>query len=512
MRYLPTGAQMKAADLYTIEHIGIPSMVLMERAALQVVETLEREMLDLSKVLVVCGSGNNGGDGYAVARLLHLKGVHVEILFAGKDTSRSAENRKQKEIAEFYQIPVVEEIQEKSYSVIVDAIFGTGLKREIEGTYYDLISLLNQKTGVKVSVDIPSGIHDTTGKVMGTAFRADITVAIAFAKRGLVLYPGTLYAGKITIGEIGITKEALSQEERYTYGFEMGDLKSLFPKRQPNSHKGSYGKVLLVVGSKGMSGAAFLSAKAAYAVGAGLVQIYTAEENRVILQQLLPEAIITTYTEYDEKQLDRLLSWADVVGIGSGLGKSDIAVQIVEQTLKETEVPCIVDADALNIIAEHRAWLEDVGCLKYENNLDEADWQKSKKEIIFTPHMKEMARLLDCTISDLAEERISILTEFVSKYPIVCALKDARTLVAKQNKNLYINLSGNAAMAKAGSGDVLTGIITGVVAQKVKAYEAACLGVYLHGLAGDAAKVEKGSYSVLASDIINGIGEVLKEV
>ncbi|MBQ8558835.1 MAG: NAD(P)H-hydrate dehydratase [Tyzzerella sp.] len=510
MRYLPTGEQMRKADSYTIEQIGLPSMVLMERAALQVVEKLEREKLDLSKVLVVCGSGNNGGDGYAVARLLHLKGIHVEILFAGKDTSRSAENRKQKEIAEFYQIPVVEEIQEKEYSVIVDAIFGTGLKREIEGNYYDIISLLNQKTGIKVSIDIPSGIHDTSGAVMGIAFRADYTVAIAFAKRGSVLYPGAQYVGKIVIGDIGITKESLSQEERFTYGFEKEDLKFLFPKRQPDSHKGSYGKVLLVVGSKGMSGAAFLSAKASYAVGAGLVQIYTAEENRVILQQLLPEAIITTYTEYDEKQLAELLSWADVVGIGSGLGKSDTAVQIVRQTLRDTKAPCVVDADALNIIAEYRVWLEDIcGQTEWKQNMG---LQNSKRDIIFTPHMKEMARLLDSSVSELAEQRIPILTEFVSQYPVVCVLKDARTLVAKQDENLYVNLSGNAAMAKAGSGDVLTGIITGIVAQRVEACKAACLGVYLHGLAGDAAKEEKGSYSVLASDIIDSISDVLKEI
>lgn len=500
MKYLPTGEQMRNADLFTIEHIGIPSMVLMERAALQVVETLEREKLDLTKVLVVCGSGNNGGDGYAVARLLHLKGIHVEIFFVGREASRSTENRIQKGIAEFYQIPVVEEIEKKEYSVIIDAVFGTGLKRAIEGAYYDAISLLNQKTGIKVSVDIPSGIHDTSGKVMGIAFQADITVAIAFAKRGLVLYPGAQYAGKIVVVDIGITKEALLQEERFTYGFEKEDLKSSFPKRQPNSHKGSYGKVLLVVGSKGMSGAAFLSAKAAYAVGAGLVQIYTTEENRMILQQLLPEAIITTYTEYDETQLNQLLSWADVVGIGSGLGKSETSVQIVAQTLKEANVPCVVDADGLNIIAEHRAWLDDTG------------WRKNGGKIIFTPHMREMARLLDCTVSELVEERIPVLTEFVSKYPVVCALKDARTLVAKQDKNLYVNLSGNASMAKAGSGDVLTGMIAGIAAQKAEAYDAACLGVYLHGLAGDVAKKQKGSYSVLASDIITGISEVLKEI
>lgn len=493
MQCLPTGAQMREADAYTINQIGLPSMVLMERAALQVVEHLERR--NLTKVLVVCGSGNNGGDGYAVARLLHLKGHDVEIFFAGNEESRSEENRRQKDIAEYYKIPIVEQLVDKNYSVIVDAIFGTGLKREISGAYYDVISSLNAMSGLKVAIDIPSGIHDTTGKVMGIAFKADITVAIAFTKLGLVLYPGCEYAGDILDSDIGITEDALPKEEIMAYRYTPNDLNEKFPKRKPNSHKGSYGRVLLIAGSKGMAGAALLCAKAVYEVGAGLVQIYTSEDNRVILQESLPEAIISTYNEYDEKQLQQLLSWADVVGIGCGLGKSSTSVQIVKQTMENAECPCVVDADALNIISEHMAWL---------NN--------SKHETILTPHMKEMSRLLNCSVNELAEDRVSILTEFVSNYPVTCVLKDARTLVATQGKHLYVNMSGNAAMAKAGAGDVLTGIITGVVAQKAECHEAASLGAYLHGIAGLVARDKKGKYSVLASDIIDGIGEVLKQI
>lgn len=505
MKYLPTGAQMREADSYTIQKLGMPSMVLMERAALCVVEAMERERFDLSRVLVVCGPGNNGGDGYAVARLLHEKGYDVETLFVGKEESRSEDNRKQKEIAEKYGVLEASNAAEKEYSVVVDAVFGTGLARNLEGRFYDVISMLNQKKARKVSIDIPSGIQDTTGEIMGIAFQADMTVAIAFIKRGLVFYPGHLYAGKIVTGQIGIPEEALPKESIMSYGYEPEDLKMCFPKRIPNSHKGTYGKVLLIAGSSGMCGAAYLNARAAYAVGAGLVQIYTVEENRIILQQLLPEAIITTYEAFEETELNRLLNWADVVGIGSGLGQSETAEKLVEYTMKHALCPCVADADALNILSEHLSWIS--------KNPGEADGAKSvSRQMVLTPHLKEMARLLDCTVRELTEERIPMLEAFVSEYPVICALKDARTLVAGEGEQLYMNLSGNAAMAKAGSGDVLTGIIAGLLAQKPEAYSAACLGVYLHGLSGDAAKQEKGSYSVLAGDLIDGIGKVLKEL
>ena len=190
MIYLPTGEQMRRADLYTIEEIGVPSMVLMERAALEVVRCMEEEQLDFRKVLVVCGSGNNGGDGYAIARLLHLKGHDVTIFFAGNSQKRSEENAQQAKIAAHYEIPVITNLDTEEYSVIIDALFGTGLKREITGHYREILCSVNQMTGEKVAVDLPSGIHDTTGAQMGIAFCADLTVAIAFPKRGLFLQEG----------------------------------------------------------------------------------------------------------------------------------------------------------------------------------------------------------------------------------------------------------------------------------------------------------------------------------
>ena len=494
MIYLPTGEQMRRADLYTIEEIGVPSMVLMERAALEVVRCMEEEQLDFRKVLVICGSGNNGGDGYAIARLLHLKGHDVTIFFAGNSQKRSEENAQQAKIAAHYEIPVITNLGTEEYSVIIDALFGTGLKREVTGHYREVLCSVNQMAGKKVAVDLPSGIHDTTGARMGIAFCADLTVAIAFPKRGLFLQEGNVCAGKILTGDIGISSETFS-EGTVTFGYEKQDLFLGFPKRKKNSHKGSYGKVLMIAGSKGMSGAAYLSAKAAYAVGAGLVQIYTHEENRVILQQLLPEAIITTYDTFDSEQLEKLIQWADLIGIGCGLGKSDTAERVMEYTLKRALVPCVVDADGINILSKHMEWIEETNAL-----------------IVLTPHMKEMSRMLQCSVRELIEQRMEKLHAFVERYKVVCVLKDARTLVAKEHRNTYLNLSGNAAMAKAGSGDVLAGVIVGILAQQCEPYTSACLGVFLHGLAGDMARDKKGAYSVLASDLVAEISSVLKNI
>ncbi|MDD3402191.1 MAG: NAD(P)H-hydrate dehydratase [Hespellia sp.] len=495
MRYLPNGSQMREGDLYTIEHIGIPSMVLMERAALATVHVMEEENVNLSDVLIVCGSGNNGGDGFAIARLLNERGRKVTVTFVGAEKSLSEQAREQMQILEHLEIPVLDAIPEKGYSAILDAVFGVGLGREIEGHYKDVVEELNRTEGYKVAVDIPSGIDAATGNILGTAFHADLTVSYAFEKMGTVLFPGAAYAGKVVPVVIGIPDQALAQYQNeivYTYNTE--DLKTILPERKANSHKGSYGRVLMITGSKGMSGAAYLSAKAAYVSGSGLVQIYTTEDNREILQRMLPEAIITTYTSFDKKQLAELLKWADVAAIGSGLGQSEISEDLLIETVKYCEVPLVIDADGLNLLAEHIGLLKHVLC-----------------DVILTPHMKEMSRLLGCSVKELQEKRFDLLKDFVTKYPVTCALKDARTFVMTANKAPYLNTSGNAAMAKAGSGDVLTGVTAAMLAQGKAPQEAGAAAVYLHGIAGDMARDKKGCYGVLARDLIAGIADICEE-
>lgn len=511
MRYLPDGSSMQKADNYTIQELGVPSMVLMERAALAAVEEMERASMDFGRTLVVCGSGNNGGDGFAIARILKERGYDPTVLFVGKESSLSNDCRTQKQIAENYGVKIVTELAEAEYSkagkecatedgtacgysVVVDAVFGVGLNREITGRYREVIEWMNALPGRKAAVDIPSGISSATGEVLGIAFWAELTVTFVCEKLGCVLYPGAEYAGKTVVKDIGISRQIFERQRDICYTYEREDLSTLLPKRKANSHKGTYGKVLMITGSKGMSGAAYLSAKAAYKTGAGLVRIYTAEENRTILQSLLPEAILSTYKEYEEEKLKGLLAWADVVCIGCGLGRSRLSEKLLTETLKKGTAPCVVDADGLNLLSVHPELLK-----------------KEERPFVFTPHMKEMAGLLGCSISELQANRFEMTREFTEAYGVVCALKDARTIVRKRNAPVFVNTSGNSAMAKAGSGDVLSGVIAGLLAQGCEPFRAAELGVYLHGCAGDVARERHGAYSVLAEDLIAGIEECMKQ-
>lgn len=493
MRYLPDGEQMKSADAYTIEQLGIPSLVLMERAALKVVEALYERKMDLAKVLIVCGSGNNGGDGFAMARLLHEKGICAEVLFAGKESSLSEECALQKKIAERIGISVFTDLPHREYTVVTDALFGVGLSREISGKYADIINWMNEQDCRKVAVDIPSGVCARTGRILGTAFRADLTVSMECVKLGCELFPGKACVGETVAAPIGINKDIFKDNTDVCFTYDKEELPLLLPKRSVDSHKGSYGKVLMITGSSGMAGACFLSAKAAYSAGAGLVQIYTAEENRQVIQQLLPEAVVSCYSGYDEAQLAGLLKWADVVCIGCGLGKSATSEQILIHTLKEADVPCVIDADGLNLLSGYTELLK-----------------RSSAPLILTPHMMEMSRLTGKSVEEIKTDRMEILRAFVGEYPVVCALKDSRTAVAQSGRQTFLNLAGNNAMAKAGSGDVLAGTITGLLAQRMGAFEGAALGVFIHACGGDEARKEKGAYSVLARNLTAGIENVLR--
>lgn len=502
MEYILNGAQMKAADTHMIQEVGIPSLVLMERAALACVSVMKKRGVDLSKALVVCGSGNNGGDGFAIARLLFEEGYAPEVVFAGRMESRSEETKLQMDILKKLGMSYGNCLPDREYSVIIDAVFGIGLTRPLEGKYKEIIEKMNAVRGVKVAVDIPSGISADTGQVLGTAFCADLTVTFAYRKRGHIFYPGSNYCGNVISMPIGIAGPELSENTNVIFSLNKEDVPRLLPKRQADSNKGTFGKVLLIVGSRGMSGAAYLSAKAAYAVGAGLIRIYTEESNRMILQQLLPEAVVTTYHGDDEEdalaKLDSLLVWADVTVIGCGLGMEAPGAALLRSVLENYSGPCVVDADALNILS---------GSKELKSLL-----KNTRAKCILTPHMKEMSRLTGISVDELKNRRTEILENYVEEYPVVCIMKDARTMAAKSRRQMYLNTSGNAALAKGGSGDVLAGMISGFLAQGISCFHAAVLSIYVHGLAGEAAGKKIGYRSVLARDIIDGIGETLKSL
>lgn len=496
MKYFLNSHQMKAADRYTIQEEGVPAVDLMERAAAGCIMVMEKEELDLSHPCVVCGSGNNGGDGFAIARILAEKGYPVQVFFVGTEAHCTEENRYQMRLLREKGVSIGNEYIPGEYSIIIDALFGVGLSREVIGRYYQIIQQMNQNKAVKFAVDIPSGISTDQGNVMGIAFRADYTVTFQTEKLGLALCPGREYAGKVMIADVGINTAKVIDRDDTAFTLESADYQKLLPDRPEDSNKGNFGKLLIIAGSKGMAGAAYLNAMAAYMAGAGLVQIYTPEENRVVLQSLLPEAIITAYDLYDQGELIRLLKWADTVCIGSGIGKSDKSRKILRTTMEYVQVPCLIDADGLNLIAEHQ---------KYMN-------ETILENLVITPHMKEMSRLLGTDVAELKARRLELMNDFVKRYPVTCILKDARTIVASSNEPIYINLSGNVAMAKAGSGDVLAGIVSGLMAQGMSCRDASILGTYLHGKAGDYARKDRGVYSVMARDLIEYLPDVFLEL
>lgn len=497
MQLWVNAAQMKAADQYTIQKLGVPSLELMEHAAQACVQVLEDEKVDLSHVCVVCGSGNNGGDGFAIARILQNNRYSVETFCVGNPEHYTEETQEQMHRLQecggkiTYGMP-----QEDSYSVIIDAVFGVGLSRKVEGRYRQVIEQMNRMRGTKFAVDIPSGLSATTGCILGCAFKADYTVTFQLKKIGLELSQGRTMAGRVIVPDIGISTDSICEDQEIVRTAGKDIYRKMLPDRPEDSNKGTYGRLLVIAGSKGMAGAAYLNAHAAYMTGAGLVRIYTFSDNREILQTLLPEAIITTYEEYNKEELLSLLTWADSVCIGSGLGMSRLSEKILKTVMEYVKVPCLIDADGLNLLAENNNYLN----------------QMAERRFVITPHMKEMSRLTGTPVEELKADRIQILKDFISRYRITCVLKDSRTLIASEEKGIRMNLTGNSAMAKAGSGDVLAGVISGWMVQGKEAEDAAELGTYIHGLSGDLAKFEKGVYSVMARDLIEYISKALMKL
>ena len=497
MQLWVNAAQMKAADQYTIQKLEVPSLELMEHAAQACVQVLEDEKVDLSHVCVVCGSGNNGGDGFAIARILQNNRYSVETFCVGNPEHYTEETQEQMHRLQecggkiTYGMP-----QEDSYSVVIDAVFGVGLSRKVEGRYRQVIEQMNRMRGTKFAVDIPSGLSATTGCILGCAFKADYTVTFQLKKIGLELSQGRTMAGRVIVPDIGISTDSICEDQEIVRTAGKDIYRKMLPDRPEDSNKGTYGRLLVIAGSKGMAGAAYLNAHAAYMTGAGLVRIYTSSDNREILQTLLPEAVITTYEEYNKEELLSLLTWADGVCIGSGLGMSRLSEKILKTVIEYVKVPCLIDADGLNLLAENKNYLN----------------QMAERRFVITPHMKEMSRLTGISVEELKADRIQILKDFSSRYRITCVLKDSRTLIASEEKGIRMNLTGNSAMAKAGSGDVLAGVISGWMVQGKEAEDAAELGTYIHGLSGDLAKFEKGVYSVMARDLIEYISKALMKL
>ena len=498
MKTIVNSGQMQFCDANTINYFKVPSMVLMERAALAVFEQIRTIAANQSRrVLLVCGNGNNGADGLAVARLLYLDGFEVttvQVHANDENCRRSKENQNQREILHAYQVVLYDAIPDADYDVVVDALFGIGLSRGPEGIYADFICRMNQISAYKIAIDMPSGVSADDGSLYPGYFQADLTVTFAYEKLGQVLYPGCEACGKVIAAQIGITDEGWLERKPDCFILDDSDMVHL-PKRPAYSNKGTFGKVLAVAGCKGMSGAAYFCAKAAYRMGCGLVKLYTEESNRIILQQQLPEALIETYGDaIDVQALKEALEWADVVLLGPGLGRSALSRQVAAQVLEHSRAPLVIDADGLNAVAQMHS-----------------SFHKLKSPVVITPHLGEMARLVGSSIAQIQKKLIETAEGFAKQEHVVCVLKDAHTVIACPDGRKYINISGNNALAKGGSGDLLAGIIAALLARKLEPGLAAALGAYLHGKAGSVAGRQLSNYGALATDILNTIPAVLAD-
>lgn len=490
MKYIVTGDEMKEYDNNTIAHQGIPALELMENAAQALVERIKNLNMVSAKILIVCGIGNNGGDGLALARLLSQADMEVKVCIVG-DCAKGTESFKvQKKRLDglpvcFITIENLLQSDEKEFDIVVDAIFGVGLSRDIKGEYAAIIEKCNALTAYKLAVDIPSGICANTGKVFGCAFYADCTVTFAFHKLGLCLYPGAEYAGEIHIAPIGITEKSFEDNPPHIFTYDEGPMEYL-PKRKKDGNKGTFGKVLVIAGFDTMAGAAVLCSRVVLQMGAGMVKVICAPENRNIIQGTVPEAMYGTINSLLES-----LTWADAVIIGPGLGKSKEVKALLEELLKTSKLPLVLDADALNLISED-AGLK--GLLKH--------YGETK---ILTPHVGELARLSGLSVKDVKDNMLNVAKNMAKEYHSIVVAKDARTFVTTYKAPAYINLTGNNGMATAGSGDVLAGMIGALLVQGADDFEAACTGVYLHGMAGDKARDIYTEYGVTASRLIENI-------
>jgi ADP-dependent NAD(P)H-hydrate dehydratase / NAD(P)H-hydrate epimerase len=514
MRVLNAG-QMRDADRKTIEEIGIPSLVLMENAGRQVVAAMEAvyESLTDLQVAVLCGRGNNGGDGFVVARTLHQRGVDVSVFVIGQIADIRGDARLNVEILGRLGLTVVEVADEQAWElhfseisacdVIVDAIFGTGLKTPLAGMLETVAADVNGSGIPVVAVDLPSGLSADTPEPIGDCVHASLTVTLGAPKLPLVLPPAEAHAGDVVIADIGIPAEVFESLDGPRIELLTRErMRETITPRASDAHKGDFGHVLVVAGSRGKTGAAHLAGAAALKSGAGLVTIATPRGCQAIVAALAAEYMTEAVDEtadgtIDLAAIDRVLDLpCDVIAVGPGLGRSPATVAFVHALVDRAGVPLVLDADALNAFADDPDRLAG----------------REGRDIIITPHPGEMARLVGLSTGDVQSGRIDVARQFATTHRTYVVLKGHRTIVATPEGHVFINPTGNAGMATGGTGDVLTGAIAAWLAQLLDA-EAACkLAVYVHGLAGDLAEADEGEVAMTAGDVLGHLGDAVLEV
>lgn len=494
---------MRQMDRVAMEYYHIPGVVLMEHAALAVKKHIDKREDRQAAIVILCGPGNNGGDGFALARLLVQDGYEQVSIFCNVEKSKQSQDEQVfSSMCEAYLIPMyscaaIEDIKGllQSAAIIIDALFGTGLTREITGFYADLITYVNELDKQVISIDIASGVHGDTAQVMGCALRAAETISFECYKQGLILYPGSSYCGQVFIETIAMPKDIVEASEGVAV-IDHQIVRSFLPKRSSHSHKGSYGKALMIGGSMQMHGAITLAAKAALYSGIGTLTLAVPDGIHSILAGKLEECMLIPLPMEDgycsitaSELLKPMLKQYDLIIIGNGLGRSAGAQALVDLVLS-SDLPCILDGDALYLAGDHPA-------LKTRT-----------APAILTPHIKEMSYLSKVEIGQILQDPLLMLEQYQREHSQVCiVLKDEHTLV-HDGQHCYLNLAGNHALAKGGSGDVLCGMLAGLFGQSKKPLESAVSAVYVHALAADHLVERKSAFSIQPSDILEELSSI----
>jgi hydroxyethylthiazole kinase-like uncharacterized protein yjeF len=514
MRVL-TSAQMKAVDRRTIEEIGIPGPVLMENAGLQIFQALLEVFPDpaLEKVVVVAGKGNNGGDGFVVARHLFNHGARPTVLLLSRLEDLAGDALLNARIGrkiglEIKEAPTAEDWKAqrgvlRSATVVVDAVFGTGLTKPAEGLFALAIEDINKSPGFRLAVDIPSGLSSDSFEVIGPAVKADLTVTLAAPKVAHVFSPSENFVGALLVVDISIPPALIDDPSHTLELVERAQVKPFFKKRAEDTHKGTYGHLLVVGGSRGKTGAVSMAAKAALRLGAGLVTVATAESCLTLvarsmmelMTEPLPESPAGTIAAQAAGRVLELLKGKTGLLLGPGLSTHPTTVEFVRSLLPKVKVPTLIDADGLNIIAQDLSLLEGL-----------------KAGAVLTPHPGEFGRLAGLGIPEVLDRRLEVAPAFARSHGVHLVLKGHRSLTSAPDGRVFINPTGNPGMATGGSGDVLSGMVASLLVQERDLLGATRAAVYLHGLAGDLAADKLSEKFLAAGDIIRFIPAAIKEI
>jgi hydroxyethylthiazole kinase-like uncharacterized protein yjeF len=504
--------QMREADRRTIEDVGVPSLVLMENAGRHVVTAIEGAFDDLAsrRVVVLCGRGNNGGDGFVVARVLHERGRDVGVCLVGQAGDVKGDAAINLRALRTLGVRVSEIVDRETWELcgrdvltaglVVDALFGTGIRGPLTGLAAAIVSDVNASSSPVVAIDLPSGLSADSSEIIGPSIDATMTVTMAAPKLPLVLAPADALAGTLVIADIGIPESVIqSLDGPWIEIVSAETARRLMPPRRPDSHKGTYGHVLVVAGSPGRTGAANLAARGALRSGAGLVTVATPETSAPVVAALGPEYMTLPLPEANDgtvsvAALDRVLALgADVVAVGPGLGNSPSAAAFVHALIERCDVPLVLDADGLNVLVGRTDRLR----------------ARDSRPIVVTPHPGEMARLTGLSTADIHGRRLDVARDFAAAHSVYTVLKGHRTVIATPDGRIFINTTGNPGMATGGSGDVLTGAIAAWLGQLHEPEAATRLAVYLHGLAGDLAAIAKSEVGLIAGDIADRLGDAV---